>query len=190
MANILCLVTEDFADFEVTLVLHKIRNVGKRSIITVGYDKQAVTSESGLTYLPDITLMEAIELENVEGLLIPGGPIKEQRKELTELILKLDEEKKLLAAICNGPQYLGRSGILDKRSFTTSCSEERIVTMGVEDPFPRSNFVDQRVVRDGHVITAQGRAFVDYAFAVFDYLGIYQGKEAYQVQLYKDVMDR
>lgn len=190
MANILCLVTEDFADFEVTLVLHKIRNVGKRSILTVAYDKQAVTSESGLTYLPDITVKEAIELGNVEGLLIPGGPIKEQRKELTELILKLDEEKKLLAAICNGPQYLGRSGILDKRSFTTSCSEERIATMGVEDPFPRSNFIDRRVVRDGHVITAQGRAFVDYAFAVFDYLGIYEGKEADQAQLYKDVMDR
>ncbi|WP_181592543.1 DJ-1/PfpI family protein [Paenibacillus sp. YN15] len=190
MASILCLITEDFADFEITLALHKIRNVGKRRILTVGYDKQAVTSESGLTYLPDVTMAEAMELEDVEGLLIPGGPIREQRNELTALIRKLDGEKKLLAAICNGPQYLGRSGILDKRSFTTSCSAERIGKLGVADPFPRANFLDKRVVRDGHVITAQGRAFVDYAFAVFDYLGIYAGKENEQAQLYADVMDR
>ncbi|MDF2938706.1 MAG: hypothetical protein K0Q90_4079 [Paenibacillaceae bacterium] len=190
MGTVLCLVTEDFADFEITLALHKIRNVGKRAIVTVGYDKQAVISESGLTYLPDMPVAEAMELADVEALLIPGGPIREQREELTGLIHKLDGEGKLLAAICNGPQYLGRSGVLDKRSFTTSCSEERIGKLGVSDPFPRINFLDQRVVRDGHVITAQGRAFVDYAFAVYEYLGIYTGKEEDQAQLYRDVMDR
>lgn len=190
MGTVLCVITEDFADFEITLALHKIRNVGKRKVVTVGYAAQAVTSESGLTYLPDITMAEAMELEDVEGLLIPGGPIREQRAELTELIRKLDREEKLLAAICNGPQYLGRSGILDNRRFTTSCSVERIGRLGVADPFPRINFIEKRVVRDGHVITAQGRAFVDYAFAIYDYLGIYAGKEEEQAQLYKDVMGR
>ncbi len=190
MGTVLCVITEDFADFEITLALHKIRNVGKRHVVTVGYAREAVTSESGLTYLPDITVAEALELEDIEGLLIPGGPIREQRTELTELIRKLNREEKLLAAICNGPQYLGRSGILDNRSFTTSCSVERIGKLGVADPFPRNNFIEKRVVRDGHVITAQGRAFVDYAFAVYDYLGIYAGKEEEQAQLYKDVMDR
>lgn len=190
MGIILCLVTPEFADFEITLVLHKIRNVGTRRVLTVGYDKQPVVSESGLTYLPDLTLREAIELQDAEGLLIPGGPIREQPEELTGLIRKLDGQKKLLAAICNGPQYLGRAGILDQRAFTTSCSEERIMKLGVEDPFPRRNQVAKRVVQDGHVITAQGRAFVDYAFAVFDYLGVYRGKEADQAQLYKDIMDR
>lgn len=188
--KILCWISEEFADFEVTLALHKIRNVGKRVIVPVGYDLEPVMSESGLHYKPELTVQGAMELSGVEGLLIPGGPIRSQRPELTELIRKLDQEKKLLAAICNGPQYLGRAGVLESRAFTTSCSVERIRKLGVEDPFPRRNFVDRRVVRDGHVITAGGRAFVDFSFALFDYLDVYKGRQDERDQLYRDIMDR
>lgn len=192
MGKVLCFISEDFADFEVTLLFHKVRTVGKKEIITVGYNKAPVISESGLTYLADITVEEALDLglDLVEGLIIPGGPIREQKASLTQLIQKMDKEKKLIAAICNGPQYLGRSGIIDDRKFTTSCSAERIKKMGLEDPFPRENFVDQRVVKDGHVVTSQGRAFVDFAFEIFDYLDVYNGKRDQEKQLYEDIMDR
>ena len=106
------------------------------------------------------------DLRDVEALILPGGPIRPQRDELTQLICKIDAEKKLLAAICFGPQYLGRAGILDQHRFTTSCSEETIQSLGVSDPYPRKNYVEARVVRDEHVITAKGSAFVDFAFAI------------------------
>lgn len=86
--------------------------------------------------------------------------------------------------------YLGRAGILKNYKFTTSCSIERIHELNVDDPFPRENYVDQRVVRDGHIITAKGRAFVDYAFEVFNYLGIYKGEDAAKEQLYMGIMDK
>lgn len=38
----------------------------------------------------------------------------------------------------------------------------------------RSNYIDQRVVVDRNVITAQGYAFVDFAGAVCDYLSIFK----------------
>lgn len=190
MGKILCFLSDDFADFEITLAFHKIKNVGKRDVLPIGYSYESVCSESGLYYEPKLTVHEAIELNDIEGLIIPGGPIRNQGQELTELINKLDQEKKMLAAICNGPQYLGRAGILRTRKFTTSCSVERIRTLGVEDPFPRENYVDRRAVRDGHVITANGRAFVDFSFEIFDYLNIYQGKHEEQEQLFKDIMDR
>lgn len=190
MGKVLCFISEEFADFEITLAFHKIRTVGKREVVTVGYDLETVMSESGLYYQPQITLRQAMELEDVEGFIVPGGPIRCQGEDLTQLIIKLDKEKIMLAAVCNGPQYLGRAGVLDSRSFTTSCSPERIMKLGVDDPFPRQNVIDQRVVRDGHVITAQGRAFVDFSFAIFDYLGIYASREAEQDQLFRDIMDR
>lgn len=189
MGKILCFISEEFADFEITLALHKIRNVGKLEVLTVGYSYEPVISESGLTYKPDLILSEAMELDDIEGLLIPGGPILNQPKELTEFLIKLDREGVMLAAICHGPQYLGRAGILNNCKFTTSCSVERIHQLKVDDPFPRENFVDQRVVREGHIITAKGRAFVDYSFEVFDYLDIYQGEDGARDQLYKDIMD-
>jgi putative intracellular protease/amidase len=190
MGKILCFISDEFADFEVTLAFHKIRNVGKRDVVTVGYNCESVVSESGIYYKPQVTINEAMKLEDVEGIIIPGGPIRKQKQELTELILKLDKEGKLLAAVCNGPQYLGRAGILDKCKFTTSCSEERIKTLGVEDPFPRENYVEKRVVVDNNIITAKGRAFVDFSFAIFDYLDIYKEQYSEQEKLFKDIMDR
>lgn len=190
MGKILCFISDQFADFEITLAIHKIRNVGKRDIITVGYDCELVVSESGIRYKPDLTLQEAIKLEDVEGLIIPGGPIHNQKEELTTLILKLDKEEKMIAAICNGPQYLGRAGVLNKCKFTTSCSIEKIKELGVVDPFARENYAEERVVISKNIITAKGRAFVDFSFAIFDYLDIYKGQYSEREKMFKDIMDR
>jgi len=189
VSKILCFVSEDMADFEITLVLHGLKNAGKRDIIAVGYTLDPISSQSGLRYLPDMTLAEALHLDDIEGLILPGGPIRPQQPVLTDLIVKLDAEEKLLAAICFSPQYLGRAGILAHRKFTTSCPPEKIAELQVEDPFPRQNYVDQRVVRDGHVITAQGRAFVDFTFEVFTYLDIYQADPQEQERLFRDIVN-
>ncbi|MBA2943669.1 DJ-1/PfpI family protein [Paenibacillus sp. CGMCC 1.16610] len=189
MGKIICFISDEFADFEITLALHKIRNVGKKEVLTVAYSDKAIVSESGLTYRPDLIFHEAMALNDIEGLLIPGGPIRNQQQELTDFIIKLDQEGKMIAAICNGPQYLGRAGLLHHRRFTTSCSVESINQLHVEDPFPRDNYVDKRVVRDGHVLTAKGRAFVDFSFEIFDYLGIYANANEKR-ELFRDIMDR
>lgn len=80
--------------------------------------------------------------------------------------------------------------MLDGRRFTTSCTEETIRALGVKDPYPRQNFVEARVVRDGHVITAKGGAFVDFAFAVADYLKVYAGKQEQREEFYGEIMDK
>jgi putative intracellular protease/amidase len=126
-----------------------------------------------------------IKLEDVEELIILGGLIRDQKIELTELILKLDKEEKMLAAICYGPQYLARSGILNKCKFTTTCSIEKIKKLGVVDPFTWENYVENRVVIDKNIITAKGRAF-----AIFDCLGIYKGQYLEREKMLKDIMDR
>ncbi len=190
MSKILCFFSDEMADFEVVLAFHILCSKGNREIVTVGYGRDPVVSQSGFTYLPQVTLAQAMELADVEGLIIPGGPIRPQRAELTRLIQKLDAEHKLLAAICFGPQYLGRAGVLDRHPFTTSCSADKIQALGVADPYPRQQYVEARVVCDGNVITAKGHAFVDFAFAIADYLGIYAGKDAERQAYYRQIMDR
>lgn len=187
MGKIICFISDVFADFEITLAFHKIKNVGKKEVLSVAYNYETVVSESGLYYQSNLTISEAMKLNNVEALIIPGGPIRKQQPELTEFLIKLDRDKKLLAAICNGPQYLGRAGILNTHKFTTACSKEKIKELQVTDPFPWVNYVNRRVVQDGHIITAKGRAFVDFSFAIFDYLGIYQGEREARDQLFKEI---
>ena len=176
MSCILCYIYPDMADFEVVLTLHRLRNAGKRQIITVAETMEEIVSQSGLRYVPDMTIADALSLD-AEALIIPGGPINNEQNAILPLIRQMDEAGKLLAAICFGPQFLGRAGVLDKHLFTTSCSAEHIASMGKADPFPRAHIVDRRAVRDGHVITAQGHAFVDFAIEICRYLGIYATPE-------------
>jgi putative intracellular protease/amidase len=190
MNKILCFVSDEMADFEITLALQILKNIGNREIITVGCDLTPVVSQSGFTFLPNRTLVQALDLTGVEALLIPGGPIRSQPAGLTELILKIHGEQNLLAAICFAPQYLGRAGILNHHRYTTSCSVDTIKSLGVPDPFPRDNYVEERVVRDGQVITAKGGAFVDFAFAIAEHLDIYSGRNEEKIRFYNEIMNR
>lgn len=189
MNQIWCFISQEFADLEITLALHKLCAIAKRQIVSVAPTKVPIISESGLKYLPDLTLAEALqsEITSVEALLIPGGPLREANPELIALIQKFDRAGKLLAAICNGPQYLGHSGILQHHRFTTSASPSKSAANSTESPFVWENFCDSRVVCDGNVITAKGRAFIDFSFAIFDYLGVYDDFPGEQEQLRKDI---
>jgi len=95
--KILCFVTSDMADFEIILAAHLLHAVGGREIISLGYDRSPVISQAGFTYLPDRALGQELDLAEVEGLLLPGGPIRPQQEALTRLIRAIDGEQKLLA---------------------------------------------------------------------------------------------
>lgn len=86
----------------------------------------------------------------------------------------------LLEAICAGPRFLAKTGILDNVKYTTSIvewTEAHEQQFRESDPFPRHNFVLDRVIRDGNIITAQSNAFVDFAIEVCDWFGAFDGEE-------------
>ena len=91
---------------------------------------------------------------DLDGVVIPGGMpgaanIAES-DEAVSLIKKLFQEGKLIAAICAAPSVvLGeKTDILDSRNFTCFPGFESRVTGGT--------FREDRVVRDGNVITSRG----------------------------------
>lgn len=190
MGKVLCFVPEAYAEFEVSLALHLLKGIGKREIVTVGFSRDPVVSYSGIPTVADLTLEDAQALMDVEVFLMPGGPLRERSEPLESLLLALNGRNALLAAICFGPQYLARAGLLSARRYTTSCSPENIRNKGLEDFFPRGLYTAERVVTDGNIITAQGHAFVDFAFAIVRYLGIYDENKAELDWLYKAILSR
>jgi len=162
MKTIYWYIYNDMADFETVLLLHRLRCIGGRRIVALAEDEAPVVSQSGLHHLPDQTIAQ-VSADAAEALIIPGGPINNHQNALLPLIRQMHQKDKLVAAICFGPQFLARAGVLDEHSYTTSCTPTHIAQLGVADPFPRTGFVDRRVVVDGSIITAQGHAFVDFA---------------------------
>ncbi|MBR6808848.1 MAG: DJ-1/PfpI family protein [Clostridia bacterium] len=183
MKTIFVYLYPEMADFEVVIALHRLRNAGGFEIVTISESLDKVQSQSGLWYVPDRRIADA-RADDAAGLIIPGGPINNEQNAILPLIREMDSQGKLLAAICFGPQFLGRAGVLDRHGYTTSCTEESILQMGAADPFPRQNFRPGRVVRDGHVITAQGHAPVDFAAQICRYFSVYKDAEQEYSQLF------
>lgn len=180
---IYCYIYENMADFEITLLLHRLKNTGKKECIYISETTNPIKSQTGLTYIPDKAISSIKDISNIEALIIPGGPINNNMNSICELIKEVITNNKLVAAICFAPQFLGRAGILNDYKYTTSCSKEKIKELQVDDPFNWDNYLHQRIVADRNLITAQGFAFVDFAIEVCKYLRIYTSDLQLEQQL-------
>lgn len=179
MSKILVFIYDQMADFEITYATHLLGANAGKEIITISYENEIIKSKCGLEYKAQRLIKDVLN-EEVEGLLIPGGWNGEIRPELVELIQGLNSKKKLLAAICAGPRFLAKAGVLDNVKYTTAFAqwtEDHVERFNESDPFPRQGFVGGRVVRDGHIITAQGQAFVDFALEICDWFKLFDDEE-------------
>ena len=72
-------------------------------------------------------------------------------KELRELVLEMDSQRKIIAAICAAPYALFKMGVLKNRNFTCYPSIEKMI----DNP----NYQDSKnVIHDENIITSKGPA--------------------------------
>lgn len=177
MGKILVFIYDNMADFEMTLITYILGTDAKKEIITIAIEDRIVKSLSGLEYKPKKLVSEVLE-EDAEALIIPGGWYGEVEDVLIMLIKNLYNEKKLLGAICAAPRFLAKAGILNEVKYTTSLSNwadsEREKFKDINDPFPRENFIAERVVKDKNVITAVGIAFIDFTIEICDWFNLFK----------------
>lgn len=179
MGKILLFIYDGMADFEMTFATHLLGLGVDKEIIPIAFEDKLITSKPGIIYKPAKLVKDVLD-EDVDGLVIPGGWNGEIREELMVLIQKLYKSGKLVSAICAGPRFLAKAGILEDVKYTTSLaawSEQLKEQFKEEDPFPRNNYVQARVVRDKNVITALGNAFVDFGIELCDYFKGFENDE-------------
>ncbi|PWR70256.1 DJ-1/PfpI family protein [Methanospirillum lacunae] len=171
MRKMLVYIADKMADFEISLTCNLLGKYGWE-IIPVAYENAIITASSGLQYVPRFTISEISQDSDIDGIIIPGGFHFEQREELTNLIQAYYHTGKLTAAICAGPQYLARAGLLENTHYTTTMTKEshkELFSGSGEFPFPEKTYIEKPVVRDGTVITAKGVAFIDFSIEILDY---------------------
>lgn len=176
--KMLIYIYENMADFEITLLCHMLGSDSGYEVIPIASDLSPKKCKSGLIYIPQLKIKDVMDQKmKVDGIIIPGGWHFGVNNELSILLKHLNQEKKLIAAICAAPWMLATSGILGTRRYTTSIKSwgnEQKSIFGVENPYDWVYYRDQRVVIDENIITAKGYAFVDFSIAVCEGLRVFK----------------
>ena len=119
---------------------------------TVGVSGKFCRGAHGINVEADILLEDVVLDENVQGIILPGGmPGAENLNNSADVQKAIDycaENNKIIAAICAAPFILGRKGLLKGKNAT--CFP------GFEEELAGANVLNQGVVKDGNIITAQG----------------------------------
>lgn len=163
-------IASGFEDAELSEPVAALRDAGA-GVTLIGLsetDKQGVKGKHGTVIEADATI-DAVQSEDFDALVIPGGkaPSHLRRNErILEFTRKINEENKMLAAICHGPQVLASAGLLKDRNATS------FFTVAPEVKKAGAHFANRPVVIDGNLITSRMPrdipAFIDAIFKALE----------------------
>ena len=110
MSEVCVFLADGFEEIEGLTVVDLLRRAGIETKTVSIMGREEIQGAHGITVKAD-SLFEDTDFSEVRMLVLPGGMpgtthLKEH-KELGELILKYNEEKKYLAAICAAPTVFG-----------------------------------------------------------------------------------
>ena len=180
MGKVLVFLFDGMTDYEITFICHVLHSDAGKDIITVAYEDRVVKAQSGFNFEPDCTLAEVVDLDT-EGLILCGGREVDIKPSLVKLIQRYHGERKLLAAIGTaGTIMLAKSGVLDEATYTTPLTQwstKYQYVYEIQDPFPRDNCIEKRLVRDRHIITAQSIAFLDFTLEICAWFKLFQNHQ-------------
>ncbi len=165
--RILCLLSEGFEDLEAVGTVALLRRAG----LSVDYasvygdNRKALEGSYGTMVMPD-RRMESIDIDDYDGLFVPGGPHAKNLRDdenVLSLVRRFHEANKWMAAICAAPSVFGRAGIMDGVRY--------ISFPGTESYLPHAKRMPDSVVCDGKVITGKGAGVViEFALAIIEAL--------------------
>ncbi len=165
--RLLCLLSDGFEDLEAVGTVALLRRAGLSvDYATVYGDKlKTVKGSQGTMVMPD-RRMEKINIDDYDGLFLPGGPHAKNLRDdenVLSLVRGFCEANKWMVAICAAPSVFGRAGIMDGVRY--------ISFPGTESYLPHSTRMPDSVVRDGKIITGKGAGvIIEFALAIIEAL--------------------
>ncbi len=149
MSKALLFLANGFEEIEALATVDILRRAGI-NLETVSIENGlAVTSARSIEIKAD-KLFKDLDADDFDMLILPGGPGHvrlKQNTQLIDLILKSNEEGKLLAAICASPTIFGMLGLLEGKKATCFPS--------MEDGLKGAVVSAEQVVTDGNITTGQ-----------------------------------
>ena len=143
-------VGDGFEEIEFSTIVDILRRAGV-DVSTAGLKDGSIEGARGVKLMPDTT-MDKISAGDFDVVVLPGGyPGFEnlgQDERVLNLVREMDKASKYVAAICGAPSVLSKAGILKGKKAT--------IYPAVKEMLTDAQYVDERVVVDGKLITSQG----------------------------------
>jgi protease I len=150
--TIAILAEDDFEDSELTIPMGGMKDAGARVVIVGSGSKEIYKGKRGNATIRVDTTADKVKLEDFDAVIIPGGHAPDKMRlhqSMVELVRKADEQGKVIAAICHGPQLLISAGIVRGRRVTSWPS----IALDLENA--GAEWVNEPVVQDGNLITSR-----------------------------------
>lgn len=160
---------EGFAEFEIAL---SVLLLEKCEIVYVALEEKPYKGIGNQTFMVDKKIYDLDPL-GIDMLIVPGGDSSHmyEDKKLKAYFKMMIDNDKFIAGICGGSELLAGMGLLEGVKCTGN-------TSGVKDrdevyPYYESAvLLDDQVVVDGQIITAQGQAYAEFAVVLAKYMEV------------------
>lgn len=141
-------------------------------VITVGADKELITTMGGLSIKPDLSLDEC-SLENNDLIILPGGTTwnEEIHQPVLERIGHALELGTVVAVICGAIEGLANKGYLDTRKHTSNNLE--YTKMVCPNYKGEELYEVGPAVSAANLITASGIAPLEFAVEVLEKMDVF-----------------
>ncbi|MCY7750667.1 type 1 glutamine amidotransferase family protein [Bacillus inaquosorum] len=148
------------------------KDVAPLKVVTVGVNKEMITTMGGLSIKPDMSLDECT-LESKDLLILPGGNTwgEDTHQPILKKVGEALELGTIVAAICGATQGLANYGYLDSRKHTSNDLEY----MKMVCPTYKGEKLYEKgpAVSDENLVTASGIAPLEFAMEVLKKLDVF-----------------
>jgi 4-methyl-5(b-hydroxyethyl)-thiazole monophosphate biosynthesis len=156
---------DGFEEIEFSTIVDILRRAGVE-VTTASLKQGYVEGAHGVRVMPDSSI-DNVLAGDFDVVVLPGGypgfVNLGQEQRVLDLVKEMDKGGKYIAAICGAPSVLSKIGVVEGKKAT--------INPGCKDMLVGAQYVDQRVVVDGRVITSQapGTA-MDFAMRLVEVL--------------------
>ena len=179
--KVIVFLADGFEEVEALTVVDYLRRVEGVTVdmISIGEGLEVVGAHH-IRVKADKNIKELEDIGLYDGVVIPGGmPGATNLRDhagVIKIVQAINEQEKLVGAICAGPIVLERAKVIGGKKVTSY--------PGFEGDLPNSIYKEGDVVLDGNIITARGPAKAqDFAIEIVRFLAGQDQAEALKVDI-------
>jgi len=146
------LAEQDFEDSELTEPLKAMKEAGAQVFVVGSGSQMSYKGKRGKATIKVDIDADKVRAEDFDAIIIPGGYAPDKMRlhqPMIDLVKRVHDLGKVVAAICHGPQLLISADVVRGRRVTSWPS------VAIDLKNAGAKWVDEPVVRDGNLITSR-----------------------------------